>query len=176
MFKALFGGLRNLLSWKPRDQVPPPNSSPTDSYLQKVVNYIPADIVGAWVVMSGMITQAAATVPHWFSWAVFLGLLVLIPFYVCYLKTSPAGLSSSKIFHVSTACLAYVSWVAALGPPFNTLSWYQPIYGSVELVFVTLMIPILEGFFVKKKGSGGGGDTGSGGGSNPPSGSNTPPK
>ena len=142
-------GLKKIAAWRPLAQQAPPNSSPDDSYFQKLVTYIPADIIAAWVTLSGFITQSAATIPHWISWAVFGGLLVLIPFYVCYLKTVPPGLSSGKIFHWLTSCLAYVAWVFALGGPFATQSWYQPIYGSIILVFVTLIIPVLERFFVK---------------------------
>ena len=176
MFKALFGKITSLLSWKPRAQDPPPNSSPDDTYLQKVVNYIPADIVGAWVTISGAIAQAGTSTPHWLSWAVFGGLLALIPFYVCYLKTTPAGLTSNKLLYWITSCVAFTAWVFALGPagPFGSLSWYEPIYGTIVLVFVTLSIPILEGLFIKNKGSGSG--TGSRGSGSDPSGSNTPPK
>lgn len=178
MFNALFAGLRNLLSWRPRAQDPPPNSSPDDSYAQKVLTYIPADVVAAWVALSGLLSQSSTTLPHWFSWAVFGGLLGLIPFYVCYLKTSPPGLTSNKLFHWITSCVAFVSWVFAMGPPFNSLSFYQPVYGSIVLIFVTLVIPVMEKRFVKGSGTGGtgtGGGTSSGSGATPPPSNNTPP-
>jgi hypothetical protein len=86
---------------------------------------------------------------------VFIGLLLLTPLYVCYLKTTPPGLTSNKIFHWATSCVAFASWVFALGSPFNMLSWYLPVYGSVVLVFVTLTIPVMEGLFIKGGGSAG---------------------
>ncbi|MBS2009747.1 MAG: hypothetical protein JST01_22015 [Cyanobacteria bacterium SZAS TMP-1] len=149
MFSALFSGLKRLGSWKPLAQDPPPNSNPTDSYFQKLVTYIPADIIAAWVALSGILSQAGTTTPQWLSWAVFIGLLLLTPFYVCYLKTTPPGLTSNKMFHWITSCVAFVAWVFALGSPFNTLSWYLPVYGSVLLVFVTLVIPVMERLFIK---------------------------
>jgi hypothetical protein len=172
MFKALFSGIRSLLSWRPRAQDPPPNTSPDDSYAQKVMAYIPADIIAAWVAVSGILAQSNSTIPHWLSWAVFGGLFVLTPFYVCYLKTTPPGLTSNKLFHWITSCLAFASWVFALGGPFSTLSWYEPIYGSLLLVFVTLVIPVMERRFIKGSGTGG---TGSGGGTSSGSGGTTPP-
>ena len=146
--------LKRVLSWRPMAQDAPPNSSPTDSYFQKLVTYIPADIIAAWVALSGLLSQAGSTVPHWLAWAVLTALLVLIPFYVCLLKTVPPGLTSNKLFHWMTSCLAFVAWVFAMGGPFATLSWYQPIYGSIVLVLVTLIIPITERLFVKDNSAG----------------------
>jgi hypothetical protein len=140
--------LKSLFSWRLQAQDPPPNSSPTDSFAQKIVAYIPADILAAYLTLTGMISQVS-TAPAWLAWAVFGGLLALIPFYVCYIKTSPASFSSRKLFHWITSCVAYTAWCFAMGGPFAREAWYQPIYGSVILVFVTLIIPVLERFFVK---------------------------
>ncbi|MBS1994647.1 MAG: hypothetical protein JSS83_29245 [Cyanobacteria bacterium SZAS LIN-3] len=130
------------------------------------MTYVPADVIGAYLAMSGVIAQSAATTPAWLSWAVFLGLLLLTPFYVCYLKTSPPGLQTSKIFHWSTSCIAFTAWVFAMGGPFLQTHWYQPVYGSIVLVFVTLIIPVLERRFVKDPG----------GASGPPAGVNNSDK
>ena len=148
--------LKKILSWRPRVQDAPPNSSPTDSYFQKLVTYIPADIIAAWVTVSGLLSQAGTTVPHWIVWAVLSALLALTPFYVCFLKTTPPGLTSNKLFHWMTSCLAFVAWAFAMGGPFATLSWYQPIYGSIILVLVTLIIPVLERLFVPGNAPSGG--------------------
>ncbi|MBU6454375.1 MAG: hypothetical protein KGS72_21585 [Cyanobacteria bacterium REEB67] len=127
-----------------------------------MINYIPADIIAGWAALSGVLAQAGSTTPHWLSWAVFGGLLLLTPFYVSYLKTVPAGLSTTKIFYCTTACVAFAVWVFALGTagPFGAVSWYQPVYGSILLVFVTMTIPVMERIFVKGPDSGQGGDSG----------------
>lgn len=153
------GSYKGLFGWKIQAQDAPPNSSPTDSYFQRLVTYIPADIIAAWVALSGILSQAGTNTPQWLSWAVFIGLLLLTPLYVCYLKTTPPGLTSNKMFHWITSCVAFVAWVFALGSPFSMLSWYLPVYGSVVLVFVTLTIPVMEGLFIKGGGSAGGNST-----------------
>jgi len=171
MFNSLFRGMRSFVKWRPLAQDAPPNSSPNDSYFQKLVTYIPADIIAAWVALSGVLAQSGSLTPQWLSWAVFLGLLLLTPLYVCYLKTTPPGLTSNKMFHWITSCVAFVSWVFALGGPFATLSWYLPVYGSVVLVFVTLTIPVVENLFVKKTpgdGAANKDDKAPPGGDNPP--------
>jgi hypothetical protein len=101
----------------------------------------------AWTALMGILNQVTDALPPWFNWAVFGVMLCLTPFYVCYLKTSPTGFSRRKIFHIATACLAFVTWVFAMGNvPFNTLH-LLPVYGSVALIVVTLIIPVLERFF-----------------------------
>lgn len=127
-------------------QAPPPDSKVTDSYAEKLIKYIPADILAAYVAIAG-ITESNNP-PLWLTWGVFGVLLALTPLYVCYVKTQPAGFVSSKMFHWVTACLAFTAWVFALGGPFAaTFTWYQPYLGSVVLILTTLIIPVMEGQF-----------------------------
>lgn len=126
-------------------QEPPPDSKITDSYFEKLVRYIPADILAAYVAITGI--TASVNPPLWLGWAVFGVLLTLTPLYVCYVKTEPKGFVSSKTFHWVTACLAFSSWVFAMGGPFTAFAWYQPYLGSVVLILTTLIIPVLEGQF-----------------------------
>lgn len=129
-------------------QQPPPDSKNTDSYFEKLVRYIPADILAAYVAISG-ITESNNP-PLWLTWGVFGVLLALTPLYVCLVKTQPAGFVSSKFFHWVTACIAFTAWVFALGGPFAaTFSWHEPYLGSVVLILTTLIIPVLEGQFYK---------------------------
>ncbi|MDQ5937094.1 MAG: hypothetical protein QG574_4453 [Cyanobacteriota bacterium erpe_2018_sw_21hr_WHONDRS-SW48-000092_B_bin.40] len=126
-------------------QEPPPDSKTTDSYFEKLVKYIPADILAAYVAITGI--TASNDPPLWLTWGVFGVLLALTPLYVCYVKTVPKGFLTSKIFHWVTACLAFAAWVFALGGPFATFVWYKPYLGSVVLILTTLIIPVLEGQF-----------------------------
>jgi hypothetical protein len=126
-------------------QEPPPESRDTDSYLEKLLRYVPADIIAAYVALDGILRENSNG-PLWLSWAVFLTLLVLTPFYVCYKKTEPStGFHSSKMFHWLASTVAFAVWVFALGGPFAvTFSWYQPVYGSVLLILTSLAIPVFE--------------------------------
>ena len=126
-------------------QEPPPDSKVTDTYFEKLVHYIPADILAAYVAITGI--TASVDPPLWLGWGVFGALLALTPLYVCYVKTAPKGFVSSKMFHWVTACLAFSAWVFAMGGPFATFTWYQPYLGSVVLILTTLIIPVLEGQF-----------------------------
>ncbi len=130
-------------------QDPHPDAKVTDSYFEKLVKYIPADIVAGYVAISGILTEHNNQ-PLWLSWGVFGVLLALTPLYVCYRKTEPPGFVFSKTFHWVTACIAFTAWVFALGGPFAaSFSWYQPYLGSIVLILTTLIIPVLEGQFIR---------------------------
>lgn len=139
----------NPFKWRFAAQAPPPDSKNTDSYFEKLVRYIPADILAAYLAISGVLESNSP--PLWLSWSVFGVLLVLTPLYVCLVKTDPPGFSWSKFFHWVTSCLAFSAWVFAIGGPMltNTFVWYKPYLGSVVLILTTLIIPVLEGQFYK---------------------------
>ena len=138
----------NPFRWRFAAQAPPPDSKVTDSYAEKLVKFIPADILAAYVAISGI--TASNDQPLWLSWGVFGVLLALTPLYVCLVKTDPPGIAWSKTFHWVAACLAFTSWAFAMGGPFAaTFDWYQPYLGSVVLILTTLIIPVMEGQFYK---------------------------
>lgn len=86
--------------------------------------------------------------PLWLTWAVFAALLALTPLYVCYVKTQPPGIVSSKTFYWFASTFAFAVWVFALGGPFAaTFAWYKPVYGSVLLILTTLALPVFESIF-----------------------------
>ena len=128
-------------------QDPPPDSNVTDSYFEKLVKYIPADIVAAFVALDGILKQGGND-PLWLSWAVFAALTVLTPLYICYVKTTPPGFITSKTFHWVASTVAFIVWVFALGGPFAvTFAWYKPVFGSVLLIITTLTLTVFEGIF-----------------------------
>ncbi|MBX9941112.1 MAG: hypothetical protein K2Y32_17755 [Candidatus Obscuribacterales bacterium] len=130
-------------------QEPPPGSKDTDSYFEKLIRYIPADIVAGYVALDGILKEGGNS-PLWLTWAVFIALLSLTPLYVCYVKTEPPGIVSSKTFYWLASTLAFAVWVFALGGPFAaTFAWYKPVYGSVLLILTTLTLPVFESIFYK---------------------------
>jgi apolipoprotein N-acyltransferase len=136
----------NLFKRRFAAQAPPPDSKLSDSYAEKLVKFIPADILAAYLAISGI--TASNDPPLWLTWGVFGALLALTPLYVCLVKTDPPGIAWSKTFHWVTACLAFSAWVFAMGGPFAvTFAWYKPYLGSVVLILTTLIIPVLEGQF-----------------------------
>ena len=128
-------------------QNPPPDAKDTDSYADRLLKYIPADIVAAFVALDGILKQGGND-PLWLNWAVFGALLVLTPFYVMYIKTETPGFAIAKSFHAFAAMLSFTVWVIAMGGPFAlSFASYKPVFGSVLLILTTLLLPVLEGCF-----------------------------
>jgi hypothetical protein len=119
------------------------NGMKQNNYLAKVVAYIPADIVAAYVAASGALEQAKDTVPiDQVLWVVAGALLLLTPLWI--LVTARDAHTSHPAFRAVAGTVAFASWVFALGGPFAYLDWYQPVYGTLVLTFTTLLIPLAE--------------------------------
>lgn len=113
---------------------------PLDTYFDKVVKYIPSDIVAAWVAVTGLI-KSATDVPAAVLWICFLGGVLLTAAWTwkqTYVKDQPA----TKQIIVST--IAFGVWVFALGAPFDAMDWYRPLYASLLLIGYTLAVGLVE--------------------------------
>lgn len=112
-----------------------------DTYFDKVVKYIPADIVGAWVAVTGLV--ASATEPsEGLLWAAFAIGLVLTALWVWRQTTMPGRPVAITQIIISTA--AFGVWVFALGGPFASLEFYSPLYGSLLLILYTLLVALIN--------------------------------
>jgi len=113
-------------------------TSSVDSYSDRVMRYIPADVIASWVAVNGVLR---GTFPHpgkitlWISFATGI-LICAIWTYRQVAKTSQetARLQAA----VSTA--AFAVWVYALGGPFpDWIGWYRPHIGSLLLIAFSLI-------------------------------------
>jgi hypothetical protein len=125
------------------NQMQATSASPIDTYFAKVIKYIPADIVGAWVAATGLIATAGAAVPaNVVLWICFVVGVLITPLWVLR-QTREPGLPPAYIqAGISTG--AFVVWVFALGGPFATLAFYHPLYGSLLLIFYTLLTAFVD--------------------------------
>ncbi|NEO84709.1 MAG: hypothetical protein F6J87_10705 [Spirulina sp. SIO3F2] len=113
-----------------------------DGYFDRLLKYIPADVVGLWLTGSGLIQSQNDTVPRLgLLWLLFVAGLVFSFFWIRK-QTAEAG-KPTAWRQVVLSCVSFAIWVFAIGGPFAELSWYQPIYGSLVLLFYTSAIPLL---------------------------------
>jgi len=112
-----------------------------DSYTDRLIKYIPSEIVAAFISMNGIV-QSMAAKPDWIDWAIFILLLVITPLYI-WRVTTPKG-EPAPMGQIAISTLSYVVWVFALGGPFIALSWYQSVYGALILPLYTLIVPIID--------------------------------
>jgi hypothetical protein len=135
-----------------------PKAEPTDSYLTKIVKYIPTEIIAAYVTLSGFILGGSYNQQQqlFYFWVVFIALLILTPLYL-HVATSESGKTSS-LRHPVAGALAFAAWAFASGGPFiqfqfdkeDGSGWYTRTIGSIVLVLVCLCLPLIERAFPSK--------------------------
>jgi hypothetical protein len=110
-----------------------------DTYLERVVKYVPAEVVTVFVFVKGLIEQQQnLNELKVIYWIVFFIFLVLTPLY------SWKVLHITKVSQLIISTGAFFVWVLAMGHPFTFLDWYNPIIGAVLLPIYTLVIAIIE--------------------------------
>jgi hypothetical protein len=125
----------------------------TQPFQDKVVKLIPTEIVGAYMVLNGIIGLPASpaagsvralsaspvseeTLKIYLIQAVFAILLVLTPFYLA----KVAMVTNRRQLAATT--MSFVIWAYTLGGPFVVWGLYYPIVASVLLVIWSLFVPM----------------------------------
>ncbi|MDB5653914.1 MAG: hypothetical protein JWQ94_1527 [Tardiphaga sp.] len=113
----------------------------SDTYFDRIVKYIPSDIVAAWTAVSAAVdgaSKAGATIPtSTVLWICFLFGVVITPFWV--LKQTTALNAPPAKSQAAVGTVAFIVWVFALGGPFSSLSFYNGLYGTLAIVGFTLV-------------------------------------
>jgi len=121
-------------------------SKPEQSYLEKVTRYIPGEVVAAYLFISGLLSGAQNVPEPMIQYIVFAAFLVVTPLWTYAATRVPD--KAVPWYQIIASIFGFASWVFALGGPFAHEGWYQPVYGSVLIVFVTLVMPLAERLFV----------------------------
>src|SRR5438445_3962 len=100
-----------------------------DTYFDRVVKYIPADIVSAWVFVTAAVKTATDVPQATILWIAFGCGVVLTAFWT--LKQTREPGKPAAILQTAVATIAFGVWVFALGEPFASLSFYRPLYGAL---------------------------------------------
>jgi hypothetical protein len=116
-----------------------PPARTQDSYASLLMKYIPFEIIAGFVFTDNLL-KTSENIPNSIHWIVFLGWLVIAPFYINNLTKERAKHGPWSQILIST--FAFAVWVFALGGPFAMQTWYSPTYGTLALVFYTAIIPL----------------------------------
>ena len=108
-----------------------------DNYSIRLMKYIPSEVIALYLALEGVLKSSNQTYPS-LHWAIFIFGIIVTSLYLWRIQRV------SKKTQLLISTLAYCIWVFALGGPFNTLSWYQPIYGALLLPSFTFLIPIID--------------------------------
>lgn len=117
-----------------------------DGYFDRIIKYIPSDIVAAWVAISGIIgppglddVSNGRLALLWISFS----FCVVITFMWTAKQTSMQPRPFART-QVAISTLAFVVWAFALGGPFEAFGWYQEDIGSVALIIFTLGVGLIS--------------------------------
>ena len=134
---------------------PPPTTPPTpspadDNYLARLVTYIPAEIVAAYMTARGIVMPATSTERPTGLLIAFILCLIITPLYTYW-----ATVDNSKPkpwYHIVVSIVAFATWVFALGDYFKYAlgDSYSPKIASLLLLFITMIIPLADRFFLPK--------------------------
>lgn len=120
-----------------------------DGYFDKLIKYIPTEIVGGWIAITGVIKSASNIPTNMILWVLLVIFTVLTAVYILKQTFEPKKPLAIKQTSIST--IAFIVWVFALGEPFESWSFYNPVYGSVLLILFNLTIPLVNTVEDKKK-------------------------
>ena len=113
-----------------------------DGYFDRLLKYIPSDVVGLWLAGSGLIKgQADDGSRAGLLWLLFVAGLVF-SFFWTRKQIAESG-QPTEWRQILLSCGSFTVWVFAIGGPFAELTFYKPLYGSLVLLLYTAAIPLL---------------------------------
>lgn len=137
-----------------------------DGYVQKVIKYIPAEIVTGYTALVGYLSVGVNTdIPqgyktYYIILLCILGVATPVWTYYAVLDNNAAESLSGKkraLFQAVIATISFAIWVYTVGNPIlrsilcdcsNTgcpdCDLYSPVLGSIILVLFTIMTPLME--------------------------------
>jgi hypothetical protein len=114
-----------------------------DTFFDRVVKYIPTEIVSAWVAAKALVGAAAVVSKNTVLWVCFGAAVVLTALWT--LKQTSLPGKPHAVTQTFVATVAFIVWAIALGEPFATLlgTARQSLYGGLLLIFYTLIAGLI---------------------------------
>ena len=116
-----------------------------DEYLDRVLKYIPGEVVALWTGVTGVIASAGES-NNVLLWIVFAIGVILAAAYTW--RTTTVANQPTAVTQIVVSAFAFIVWVFAIGGPFAAQGWYEPYLGSVALILWTP----LAGLIIPKEG------------------------
>lgn len=117
----------------------------TDGFFDKIIKYIPSDIVALWTGAIGVITAGGTTAQEneTVLWIAFGVVLILTAVWTWYQTNAPGQPPAIK--HIVASTISFAVWAIALpGGPISTIPSWKAMWGSLLLMvwtFILGMIP-----------------------------------
>jgi hypothetical protein len=110
-----------------------------DDYLTKVVKYVPIEVLGAYLVISGTITSNITNKGDLAAWLGY----VLIGFAVITLLYVWRVLNVVRLTQLAVSVVGLGVYVFAVGGWFATTTWYHSWYAAIALPLFALLVAIV---------------------------------
>ena len=119
---------------------PPPTAAtavntPPDSYADRLIKYIPSDIVVLYVFINGVLMDKPPN--EAMNWIVFLLLFGATGLYLYRVQGVRTPLQ------ILASMIAFALWALAMPKSIVGFAWYTPAYSSVILAIYTFFLPLL---------------------------------
>jgi hypothetical protein len=133
---------RRIVTKRLEANLPGAKSISVDGYFDRVIKYIPSDVVAAWTGVTGLVNADAQAPQSTLLWILF-GIFTLLTAGWTWKQTNERGRSTATT-QILLATFSFVIWVFALGGPFATLEgFYRPLYGSLVLIVYTFVVGLV---------------------------------
>jgi hypothetical protein len=108
-----------------------------DSYVERFVKLAPTEMIGAYAVIMAMVKSPSNSlqIPQ-LPWIVFAIFLVVTPLY--FQRVLRVGRFQSMLTAVT-----FAAWALILPGPFASIPHYDPLYGALAFVVVSMLLPIV---------------------------------
>lgn len=121
----------------------PGTELPCDTYRERLVKYIPVEIIVLYIALYGSTYAVIGTDPFFpilARWLVIAG-IICTPLYLWNVE------QVSNWVQLLVSTVGFVVWVFALGVfPVVELPWYNQVAAAIFLPVYTLASPLMEGF------------------------------
>jgi hypothetical protein len=107
-------------------------------YLDRLMKMIPAEVIGLYVVGSGLIPAGQPIALAVWAVVCLAGVLLVR----AYGTADPQRGLSPDWMHVAISAVAFVIWVYSLGGPFEAANLHMPYVGSLLVLAWTFFVPI----------------------------------
>ncbi len=107
-------------------------------YLDRLLKMIPAEVIGLYLVGSGLIPRDQPIVLTIWAFVCLAGVVAIR----VYGTTDTARGLPPDWAHVAISTVAFVIWIYTLGGPFAAINWYVPYLGSLLVLAWTFFVPI----------------------------------
>jgi len=117
-----------------------PEAPRPDRYIDRLVKYVPADAIAAFLGCEATIRSATPNAQRLGEWIAFGALLLALPLYLRRI----ARVTKPVQILISTASFAV--WVFGIGGPFKSLDWYaqNPSLGALAVVLFTFVVGAID--------------------------------